>query len=489
MSQLVHRVSPEAFAALAEGGGGPTAIEQLVAAEHSKSLLLLAGVISDARAVGHPQYPLAREGYELLDAVTQHDRSAAERVIRHPSVGAWARRTLIALRGGPAWPGAAPGGLRAVAAAAAIHARHAAEITIDAADGLAMVPSLGAATASGTTAIVRTTGEAATVGPVRVPTDPHLDGPGWRGLHRVRAGPFDVLIDDVDPFRYPAASNLSPRQEGDRWAEILAGAWSVLQGRHPLVAAEVAAAISVIAPMAAPRAAAASSSSPEVFGTVAMSLPTDSVSGAETLAHEIQHVKLGALLDQVLLTLPDDGSRYYAPWRPDPRPLGGLLQGAYAYLGVSGFWRRQRLHEGHQEGGDAAFARWRTAAAMATDTLLSSGRLTSEGLEFVGGMARTLGAWQREPVSATALANAERAASEHLSRWQSAHGAATTGLPAAAPVRSAAGQNRSRAGCPPPRRRHPGARPRESRCTGVAFPPQASPLPLPRHPRTGQVRG
>jgi hypothetical protein len=39
---------------------------------------------------------------------------------------------------------------------------------------------------------------------------------------------------------------------------------------------------------------------------------------------------------------PDDGQRYYAPWRADPRLASGLLQGTYAFLGVSGFWRCQR---------------------------------------------------------------------------------------------------------------------------------------------------
>jgi len=32
-----------------------------------------------------------------------------------------------------------------------------------------------------------------------------------------------------------------------------------------------------------------------------------------TLTHEVQHVKLCAVLDIVRLTLPDDGRRYYAP--------------------------------------------------------------------------------------------------------------------------------------------------------------------------------
>jgi hypothetical protein len=37
-------------------------------------------------------------------------------------------------------------------------------------------------------------------------------------------------------------------------------------------------------------------------------------------------------------------------------------------------------------------------------------------------MARTLGAWQDEPVSAQAQDQARRAAELHLTRWQSAHG-------------------------------------------------------------------
>lgn len=44
----------------------------------------------------------------------------------------------------------------------------------------------------------------------------------------------------------------------------------------------------------------------------------------------------------VTLTVPDDGQRFYAPWRDDARPVSGLLQGAYAYLGLSRFWRQRQ---------------------------------------------------------------------------------------------------------------------------------------------------
>jgi HEXXH motif-containing protein len=437
MSRPVHALSPAAFAKLAAGGGGRAAIAELAAAEHSRHLHLLSGVVVVARATGHGESALAEEGYSLLCAARDRNLDAVLPVIRHPSVGAWALRTLEALRVGQGLPGATPGGLRAVGAAAAIRAGHAEEITIGAVNGVAMLPSLGAAFVSGDTVPVRSLGGTVAVGPVRLPDDPHLDGPGWLGLRRVSAGALDVLIDDLDPFRHPAVWSLPERQAVDSWTEMLVEAWAVLQAHHPRSAAEVAAGVQVITPLPASTGRTESSSSPELFGTVAMSLPPDPVSGAETFAHEIQHVKLDALLNQVPLTLPDDGSRYYAPWRPDPRPASGLLQGAYAYLGVSGFWRSQRRQRGHEEHGDAEFARWRAAAAKAVSILQSSGRLTEPGHEFVAGMARTLGPWQHELVSASALASAERAASGHLARWQSAHGTTPAGLQAAT-IRSAA---------------------------------------------------
>jgi HEXXH motif-containing protein len=422
MSRFPHGLSEDAFAGLATGRGGPTAIEQLAGAEHSKHLLLLARVVDDAWEAGHEESPLAAEGFRLLDAVRSLAPRVTERVITHPSVGAWAIQTINALRGGPGMPDATPGGLRAVAAAAAISAGHRADITIGTIDGVAMLPTLGAAVVPGNSAFVRSSADMAFVGPVRVPKDPHRDGPGWCGLHRVRAGSLDVLIDDLDPFRFPLAANLAARQDKDAWTERLTESWAVLQTHHPAVASEVAAVVRVITPLVGEDKG---DSSPAVFGTVAMSLPTTPVSGAEAFAHEVQHVKLGALIDLVELVKPDDGSRYYAPWRPDPRPADGLLQGAYAYLGVSGFWRRQRRIEGYQEHGDAEYARWRAAVAAVVASLRSSDRLTYAGHEFVAGMASTLDTWLREPVSATAQASAERATAEHLARWRSTYRAAT----------------------------------------------------------------
>jgi HEXXH motif-containing protein len=225
----------------------------------------------------------------------------------------------------------------------------------------------------------------------------------------------------------PAAVNPSPRlcaAEIRTWEAVFRDTWSLLKPHHPAIAVEVAAAIKVIVPLATSTSDQISASSSETFGAIALSQPPDPRTFAATFAHEIQHLKLAALLDIVTMTVPNDARRFYAPWRGDPRPISGLLQGAYAYMGVSGFWRRQRHLEDGPAGiqAHAEFARWRAAAAMAVETLQSSGQLTGDGLDFVQGMARTLSLWQDEPVPEEAQALAHQEAQQHLTHWRSRNG-------------------------------------------------------------------
>jgi len=416
-----HGLTREMFASLAAGGGEPAAIRELIAAEYSGNMLLLAGVVTQARPGAQSEF--ARTGYDLLTAAWRADRAAAERVIRHPSVAGWARRTIQACRGRQAAPpGAEPAGLCAVAAAAAILAGLPAEIEVPVTNGRVMLPALGAATVTGDLARVRTGNGHAEVGAVQVPEYPYHDAPGWRGLHRVHSGPFAVIVDDLDPFRMLDLPDLASDVDARSWDRSLRAAWDVLESQHPALATQVSAAVSVIVARSSPHSGVVSTASPHAFGAIGMSLPPDPITGAETFAHEIQHLKLGALQKIVTLTEPDDGTRYYAPWRDDPRPLNGLFQGTYAYLGVAGFWRRQRLLPSGRRHADAEYARWRTAVTRSTETLRSSGRLTSAGLDFVTAMAGTLAAWGTETVPTHAQAEAHRAVESHRARWQSANG-------------------------------------------------------------------
>jgi uncharacterized protein len=438
-----HSLSSAQFTALARGGGDQDAIEQLVAAQRSKHLILLSKVAELARRGDHPDDALGVAGYQLLAQVQRRAPAAAAEVIGYPSVGAWAlhviRSSQARTQGAPddtapvvsaALPGVRPSGLATVAAAAAIRAGLDAEIEVPVLGAAVLLPSLGAAQANGGTAVVDAKEGEVRSGTLRVRVQ--SGAPGWRELRPVTVGSLAVLVDDLDPFRMPAsdgqsAGRLTPSQVAEFRATLCA-AWPVLS---PVSAAEIAAMVQVIVPQQVPESGGhVSTSSPQVFGTVAMSLPPDRFTCAETLVHETQHLKLCALLDLVTLMRPDNGQVYYAPWRSDPRPASGLLHGAYAFLGVSGFWREQRQvaterevrHRAHAE-----FARWRDGAATVAATLLRSDQLTSVGETFVETMAGVLDDWRHEPVPADALAVARRNSERHMVHWQADYGQAGTG--------------------------------------------------------------
>lgn len=438
-----HSMPMGLFRALAAGGGGPEAMRELASAQYSKHVLLLRGVLAAAVAGSADVMARTRAGYSLLAAVQRRDPAAAAAVISHPAVGAWAQQVVREARYGPgavspAMVGAAPDRLCAVAAAAAISAGVPAEIEVPVTSGLAVLPSLGAAEIAGPVAVVRTdgsdvsvhgtdgTGSAHSGAAVRVPADPHREAVGWHPLRRFTLGDRVLLIDDLDPFRMPALTAPAPRlsaADTARWATDIAQAWQLLRDHHPQAAAEIAGVVTVIVPHATPAAGYSSSTTAETYGAIALSAPVDPGKTAESLIHETQHLKLFALQDIVTMLLPDDGSLYYAPWRPDPRPLGGLLQGAYAFLGVSAFWRRQRLVisgssdettlRAHTE-----YVKWRTATSRVVRTLRESGRLTPAGKDFADGMAGTLADWAGDVIPARAKAAAIMEADRHQVRWE-----------------------------------------------------------------------
>jgi uncharacterized protein len=137
--------------------------------------------------------------------------------------------------------------------------------------------------------------------------------------------------------------------------------------------------------------------------------------------HEFQHVKLGALLDITELFDPSDTeARHYAPWRPDPRPLEGLMQGTYAHIAVVEFWRGRRLQltGAAREAAETQFARWRMDTAEAVLQLQKSGSLTPLGARLAEAMGRTLDPWLTDPVGAEAAETARRKAAEHRAGFE-----------------------------------------------------------------------
>ncbi|GAA3237716.1 HEXXH motif domain-containing protein [Actinocorallia longicatena] len=429
-----HHLSGEALALLASGGSDGPTLRELASAQRSKQALLLWGVDRLARTVEHPEAPAAARALDLLRTLQRLHPAAARYVMANPAVSAWSMTELRLLRAQDA--GARPGQLAALAAAAAIRARWTCVVEVPTFDGRVVLPTLGSTATAVPDQVARVTvgGEAAhvEVGDQRIRiTAAPAEGSGWLPMRTTHVGApgedITFLIDDLHPSRMPGEILADRLSEKDiaRWTTRLDDGWALLNAHHPSRTTEVRALTGTLTPLVPPESVGIrSASSRETFGCVAMSIPPDGRATALTFVHEIQHTKLCAILDIVRLTGPDRGRRFYAPWRDDPRPSDGLLQGSYAFLGVSGFWRRQRLID-RGTAADTAhteFARWRDAAELVCTTLLEGGDLNEQGRSFVTVMLRILESWARDEVPAGAVAAARRSAEEHLREWKIRHG-------------------------------------------------------------------
>ncbi len=215
MSPRRHRIPADLLALLAEGGGGPAAIRRLAAIDLSRRMLLVSGVVTVSRQSGRAAHDLASQAYELLAAVQQEAPRAVDAVLRHPAVGAWAWRTVLAASSGRPSRLADPAGLALVAGAAAVRARFPCDLPVPVTDGAVMLPSLGQALVPPQTGDrlprLRSRPDGATVlaggARVPIPADPHRDAAGWHGLRAISAtadgAAIRLVIDDLDPHRMP----------------------------------------------------------------------------------------------------------------------------------------------------------------------------------------------------------------------------------------------------------------------------------------------
>jgi HEXXH motif-containing protein len=429
-----HVVPPALFDELAAGRGSMDGV--LHAGQRSKRLLLLHELISTARA-RIPQDLTEADGEvaaRLLTDVQRSARSAADEVLLQPHLGAWAARSLRDLLSNGSLAPRELGYLGAAAAAAALRAGQACDVAVHACDGGFMLPTYGFARApiNQGWCRVRARRDSAGVEIVAgdrawaVPFGPARTGK-WTPLHRLEAAAadvrIDVALDDLDPYRecehLPVADRLDDNAVA-RWQGALNGAWALLVRDHRPVAEAIASAVVSVVPLARSQDAPdLSGTCFDAIGAVAMTEPRTPVNMALALSHELQHTKLSALLDLVALVDPAPGELFYAPWRKDPRPLAGLLQGTYAWLGLADFWdtrRRQTRTSDGLAGFELALARQQ--ASQGIEALRGSERLTPAGQRFVDGMRRRMADIVGTPVSLRARRLADLACLDHAVSWR-----------------------------------------------------------------------
>jgi len=413
---------------LAAGRGGAAVVAQLAKAQRELRRLMLVNLAE--RAGGLPSW-------DLITRLDAEAPAALDAVLGHPFVRHWAEESLLALRGGSvgAQLSARLGYATAIAAAAAIRAGLDVSVEVPVYGGAVMLPTLGLLDGCGegsSVSLDSTSGgfsvlEGGRRRVVRLGDTEPSDG-RWQPVRRLFADGFECSLDDVDLYRdrfqWAAATRLA---EGDVkvWQDLFAEAWSLIRRDYPDYAPGMEAGLGTLTPLSVSGEGPYSASARDAFGAVGVTLPDDAATLALLLIHEWQHVRMWAVYDLGDLFDPDDTGLYYAAWRRDSRPLSGLLQGTYAHVGVTDFWRVRRYAAEHGEERDRAevqFARWRQMTLEAIDTMDDCKAMTAIGRRFLDGMRATVEPWLSEPVSAQALAGGRAEAQRHRDSWARQNG-------------------------------------------------------------------
>jgi HEXXH motif-containing protein len=433
-----HSLPADAFTALASGAGDSAVIRHLREAQLSKHLMLL-HVVAGAGEASPPSTAAAafQAGYQLLAELQAVDPGAVAWLVRLPHIGSWAHDCLACLD-----EGSPPdlGYLACAAAAAAVRLGVRFELDVPVRDGCVLLPGLGQLCLAGEREWIRLSsdGERLRAGEgIDVPCAALVpdDGsprqvPLWRGTPLVRAvadgQTWEVLLETADKHLDRFTLPMLPAMTADEvtnWRHRIQGAWELLVRHHGWTAGPIADGVPVIVPLV-PRGDLDSATSPAAFGAVATSASPSAVSMAETLVHEFQHIKLCGLMDMLPLIEPND-ERSYAPWREDPRPLGGLLQGVYAFSGISRFWNVQRHVETEPDDilrANVLYDRWRSTIELATSTMLETGGfLTPAGTRFVRLLREQGRSQASEPVPDVAREIAREVALDNWLTWQLRH--------------------------------------------------------------------
>ncbi|MFE8975221.1 radical SAM/SPASM protein FxsB, inactivated metallohydrolase extension form [Streptomyces cyaneofuscatus] len=287
-------------------------------------------------------------------------QAALDLVLAHPYTRTWLVDALEAVRAGRPVEGPPVERLAATVAAAAVHAGLGLAVPVVHRDGRLFLPTLGEVRAGGAgetgTALVRAEGEGFTVhtegGALRIARG-EGEGPYWSPVRRLAAGgpgavratggpgPVPTLVlDDLDPYRAcfdtPAAQRLSP-SAADAWSVSLTAAWELLAETVPEQAAEAAAVLTTLTPLAG---GAPVQEGRHGYGALGIAAGGDAHTLATALLRGFRRTKLRALAEVTDLYASDGSWDHRMPWREEregPVPFSRLLSETYERVGLGLF--------------------------------------------------------------------------------------------------------------------------------------------------------
>ncbi|MDJ0462626.1 HEXXH motif-containing putative peptide modification protein [Streptomyces sp. H27-C3] len=460
-AQAQHSLTHQQFRELARGDAGRATLAALARAEFSHRLLLfdlLMDAVSPFAGLSSP-LPAPERAWDLLAAAQRQSPEVVEELVLLPETGLWLTRLLTRLRapGGestPLW--AEIGHLHTLAAVAAARAGLTFAFPVPAHGGRVWLPTLGTAclpsahrhrtawTAVESRAIHGRLHLTGGYGHLRLPTLPEHPASGWTPQRRLAltvGGTARIVLDDLGRHRIAPLPDGAPERlthsAYTAWSGLLQAAYALVSAADPPTAAAADVLLRSVQPMPAhERFRVRSVSSGHGVGGFASSMSDSVTVWAATLVHELQHSKLSALMHLYPLheepQAPEDGGPpraeqpvrlYYAPWRDDPRPLGGMLQGAYAFAAVARFWRARARCPGEPDIALARFetALWQSQLARVLPELAADPAVTELGREALHDLLDAVSRRRDRSGEGPEEAMAHRMAADHRAAWRLAH--------------------------------------------------------------------
>lgn len=224
---------------------------------------------------------------------------------------------------------------------------------------------------------------------------------------------FNVALDDRTAARHIVAPTPTGPLDDEAlgaWRAHLTTAWERVVQHHGRWAPGVRPGLDRIIQQATPDPLRhVSSSSRDAFGVIGLSDTEDVRTLAVAIVHEVQHVKLGGLLEVMPVHRADSVARHHVAWREVPRPFEAFLQGIIAFTAVADFWRTEVLlaqAEGRQDPrADHEYFRWAPAIRGSLREAAASGVLEPAGVWLLQGLQSIADEWG-EPLPETRSAQA-----------------------------------------------------------------------------------
>lgn len=404
--------------------------------QHSHRRLALRALLDQLRAnpaaVGKSVAP--EEAWRILAEAERRNAEAVADILMHPTVGVWLTRALHYTRPGQTTPWPELGYLHLIAAAAAVRCGCPGSVRVPVWHGIVSLPTVGHACIPGMFPVgavdvisAESDSRIQVNHSVTIPFDSTSSKftPATRLVSTSRGVTLRAWIEDQDPYHAfgdPRPPTKLAESQYAEWFKLLDEAWDVLTLNHPAFARELAAGLRALGPIE-PDLDTVGASSPAAFGGIRLSAGGSATDFAEALVHEMQHSKLNALLGLVTLTDDDNGRRYLAPWRDDPRPMVGLVHGVFAFTCGVEFWLAQEPSAQEAEAHHMAFAVAfrRAQIRRAIHTLTTSGHLTRPGEALVDAVSARLAVCEQATVGANLSQIVAAMIDDHQALWRLRH--------------------------------------------------------------------